>query len=599
MRLLLTLCAIAVTLVAQTPQNDKRLVFSTYQGGDRNDDAGGVAVDRDGYLYVAGESESRDLQGTPVGGKPLTSAVFKGYLTKYAPNGKEVVWRALIGGSSNTVPHAVVLDKDGNIYVAGTTGARDLPLMKPVQDKQTGLNICFLMKFSSRGELLFSTYFGGERNEEGLALAVDSTNNVYLAGRATSTNLPVKNALQPTISGGGQDAFIAKFTPDYQLAYATYLGGTSGTDNIYSITTGPDDSLFVVGETMSPGMATDGAYLQQGQSYSSYLAKITPAGDAVSYFTYIGWKGGYTKAQAVAVDPQGRAYVTGYTSSKQVPTTANAIQPKYAGGFRDAFVLRLAADGSAAEYLSYLGGSYTGTTDPDETAVAVKVDGHGHVYVAGETSSQDFPGIRAVQARHGGAQDAYLTRLDIDNSRVIYSTVWGGVKKDAALALALGPGEAATFVGESFSDDFPLANAVQTKMGSLNDAFVAQICDPWLSASWAPAFDYRIGGDRPQGVEATVASGCTQKFEATEVTSDQPWLTVAGDGTTVPMKLKLDVNTDGLAAGSYTATVRVTVPDAFISTLEIPVVLTVTEPLPEQPAEPSEGSADGSSLPQN
>ena len=159
MRLLLTFCAIALTLAAQAPQNDKRLVFSTYQGGDRNDDAGGVAVDPEGYLYVAGESESRDLQGTPVAGKPLTSAVFKGDPTKYAPNGKEVVWRALIGGSSNTVPRAVVLDKNGAVYVAGTTGARDLPLMKPVQDTQTGLNIVFPMKFSAAGELLFSDLF--------------------------------------------------------------------------------------------------------------------------------------------------------------------------------------------------------------------------------------------------------------------------------------------------------------------------------------------------------------------------------------------------------------------------------------------------------
>ena len=228
MRLLLGLFAILVSVAAQTPQDDKRLVFSTYLGGDRNDDAGAVAVDASGAIYVAGESESRDLQGNPVGGKPLTAAVFKGYLTKYTPDGRKVAWRALIGGSSNTVPHAVALDRAGNVYVAGTTGARDLPLMKPVQDKQTGLNIAFLMKFNPEGELLFSTYFGGDRNEEGLALAIDSKGNIYLAGRATSTNLPVKNALQSTIAGGGQDGFIAKYTPDYQLAYATYLGGTAG-----------------------------------------------------------------------------------------------------------------------------------------------------------------------------------------------------------------------------------------------------------------------------------------------------------------------------------------------------------------------------------
>ena len=198
------------------------------------------------------------------------------------------------------------------------------------------------------------------------------------------------------------------------------------------------------------------------------------------------------------MDSLGRAYVAGHTTSKQLPTSENAIQQKYAGGFRDAFLLRLNSEGSAAEYLTYLGGSFTGTSDPDETAVAVRVDSHGYVYVAGETTSADFPGQRSVQARHGGVQDAYVIRLDLDNSRIIYSTFWGGAKKDTALALTLGPGEQATFAGESYSDDLPLANAVQTKLGSNNDAFVAQVCDPWLSASAGPAFGYVIGSGAPR-----------------------------------------------------------------------------------------------------
>jgi hypothetical protein len=119
-------------------------------------------------------------------------------------------------------------------------------------------------------------------------------------------------------------------------------------------------------------------------------------------------------------------------------------------------------------------------------------------------------------------QDAYLLRLDIDNKEVIYSTFWGGAKKDAALALALGPGEAATLAGVSYSEDLPLANAVQSKLGSANDAFVTQICDPWLGAWPSAAFSYVRGGERPASTEIEVYSGCTQKFEATEVASDQP-----------------------------------------------------------------------------
>jgi len=585
MRIFITLFLLAGALMAQV--SDRRLVFSTFHGGDRNDDANGVAVDAAGNIYVTGESESRDLAATPVGGKPLTAAVFKGYLTKYAPGGKSIVWRVLIGGASNTVPHAIALDGQGNVCVAGTTGARDLPMVNAVQDKQTGLNIAFLMKFDPAGKLLFSTYFGGDRNEEARALAVDSQGNIYMAGRASSTNLPVKNALQPRQAGGGQDAFIVKYTADYQLEYATYLGGTAGTDDIHAIAVGPDDSLYVTGESMSPGLATPGAYVALPVSYSSFVAKIAPGGEAVTYFTYLGWRGGYTSARAIAVDAAGRAHVAGYTSSKELKATPNAIQPVFAGGFRDAFLVRLNAEGSDAEYATYLGGGTKGVSDPDETASGLAIDAHGHVYVTGETSSPDFPGRRVVQPAHGGAQDAYLMRLDLDNSQIIYATFWGGQKKDVGLALAVGPGENVTVVGESYSENLPLAGAVQTRLGSANDAFVAQICDPWLGAETPAEFVFVRGGAAVEPQEIAVWAGCTQAFEVSEVVSDQPWLTLVADGKTVPMRLKLAVDAAGLEPGEYTAVVRVTVPDAFYRTLEIPVRLRVADPPP-----PDEGGTE-------
>ncbi|WP_321472783.1 SBBP repeat-containing protein [uncultured Paludibaculum sp.] len=583
MRKIILLVAVAATLAAQSPSENKRLVFSTFNGGDRYDDATAVAVDPNGFIYVAGESESRDIPVTPVGGKPLTSAVFKAYLTKYRPEGKEVLWRAQIGGSSNTVAHAVVLDKDGNIYVAGTTGARDLPLLNPIQDKQPGLNICFVMKFDPAGTLLFSTYFGGERNEEGLALALDSVGNLYLAGRASSTQLPVKNALQPQISGGGQDAFIAKITPDYQLAYATYLGGNSGTDNIYAMAIGPDDSLYVAGETMSTAMATENAYITQPQSYSSFVARVKPEGDGLEYFTYVGWKGGYTKVQGLTVDRDGRAYVVGHTSSKQLPTTENAIQPEFGGGFRDAFLLRLSADGTAAEYLTYLGGSTSGPTDPDETATAVKIDARGFVYVTGFTNSPDFPGFRSLQPDHAGKFDAYLLRLDLEQKQIIYSTFWGGSDRDESYALALGPGEVATIAGVTYSPDLPLStDALQTKLGSTNDAFVTQVCDPWLGIWFGDLsearFTYVLGGEVPAPIESVVYAGCPQSFPAEGPETTEPWLILEKDGDTVPMKLKFRVNPEGLAVGEYHTVIKVTVNDAFLPVLEIPVILVVQDP---------------------
>ncbi|MDX1980339.1 MAG: SBBP repeat-containing protein [Bryobacteraceae bacterium] len=576
--LLLTAAIFCGLLQAQPPHSDKRLVFSTFHGGGRNDDARAVAVDPEGYIYVTGETESRDLKADAVGGKPLSAATAKSYLTKYAPGGKEIVWRKLIGGSALTVAQAIALDRENNICLTGITGARDLPLVHPTQAQHAGSNIAFVMKFSPAGELLFSTYFGGRLREEGNALAVDSRNNLYVGGRSTSPDLPVRNALQPQLAGGGADAFIAKFTPDHRLEYATYFGGSSGTDNVFAMAIGPDDSLYVTGDNMSPGMATKDAWGSTPQAYSGFLAKLTPAGDSVSYFTYIGWRSGYTSVRALAVDQDGQAYVAGHTSAKGIPATPNAIQPAYAGGRRDGFLLRIDATGTAATYFTYVGGSVTGPADPDETVSAVQIDSHGHVYVTGETVSPDFPGRREVQRTHGGAHDSFLVRIDTADNQIVYATFWGGQKKDTATALALGPGENATIVGESFSDDFPVFAATQSRLGSINDAFVAQICDPWLTAT-SPVvnFNWTAGAQAPDAQEVTVTCGCAQPFDAEVNAGEATWLEVARSGPTVPLRLQLRLNTQGLMAGEYRTTIRVTVLEAFQRTIEIPVVLTVTD----------------------
>lgn len=211
-------------------------------------------------------------------------------------------------------------------------------------------------------------------------------------------------------------------------------------------------------------------------------------------------------------------------------------------------------------------------------------DHRGYVYVAGYTNSADFPGNqRALQPNHGEGLDAFLLKLDADNRQIIYSTFWGGSNRDMAMALTVGPGEAATLAGVTYSADLPLARALQTKLGSLNDAFVAQICDPWLGYWFGDlpvaAFTHVTGGERPQALEGVVFSGCTQKFDAAGPESDQPWLTVVRDGDSVPMKLRLEVNPEGWAPGEHKATMRVTVREAFRPVLEIPVVLTVAEPL--------------------
>src|SRR5215218_3975679 len=115
---LLTFALAATVLCAQRPQDDKRLVFSTYLGGNRTDDASAVAVDANGYTYVAGRTDSQDFSGKGFGNINLAFAVSKAYLTKYASDGKDILWSHIVGGSSNTRANAVAVDRAGNVYLA-------------------------------------------------------------------------------------------------------------------------------------------------------------------------------------------------------------------------------------------------------------------------------------------------------------------------------------------------------------------------------------------------------------------------------------------------------------------------------------------------
>src|SRR5262249_45495892 len=152
-------------------------------------------------------------------------------------------------------------------------------------------------------------------------------------------------------------------------------------------------------------------------------------GASLVYSTYLGGSGG-DGGSGIAVDPAtGDALVTGYTGSTNFPT-ANPLQPNY-GGFGDAFVARLRADGSALVYSTYLGGSY------QDTGSGIAVDTAGNVFVAGWTLSLNFPIANALQPAYGGGpRDGFVTKLTPDGSALLYSTYLGGSKEDIASGIA-------------------------------------------------------------------------------------------------------------------------------------------------------------------
>jgi hypothetical protein len=216
----------------------------------------------------------------------------------------------------------------------------------------------------------------------------------------------------------------------------------------------------------------------------------------IIYSTYLG--GSATEdGNDIKVDAAGNAYICGNTASANFPT-ANALQATFGGatfeGGRDAFITKLNAAGTAFVYSTYLGGG------GDDRCNKITVDSAGNAYVAGETTSTNFPTASALQAMFGGGlSDAFVTKLNAAGSALVYSTYLGGSIFDAASGIALDSSNNVYITGRTTSANFPTANAIQATQASANaDAFVTKI-NP---AGSALVYSTYLGGSGGEGFDA-------------------------------------------------------------------------------------------------
>jgi hypothetical protein len=214
---------------------------------------------------------------------------------------------------------------------------------------------------------------------------------------------------------------------------------------------------------------------QVGFSVGAYDAQLPLVIDPVlEYSTYLG--GSVEDASNdIKVDSAGNAYICGNTASTNFPTS-NALQGTFGGanffGARDGFVTKLNAAGNALVYSTYLGGG------GDDRCNKIAVDSSGNAYVAGETTSTNFPTANAFQATYGGGlSDAFVAKLNATGSAFVYSTFLGGSIFDAAHALTIDAAGNAYITGRTTSSNFPTANAIQALYsgGPGADAFVTKL----------------------------------------------------------------------------------------------------------------------------
>jgi uncharacterized protein (TIGR03437 family) len=516
---------------------DPTLSYATYLGAEANDAARGIGVDAAGNVYIAGKTTSPDLPVVNAvqpayGGSTANYFAGDAFVAKFSPAGA-LLYLTYLGGSRDDGATALAVDAAGNAYITGATISSDFPTAHAFQAQFQGFGgsgyarfgDAFVAKLNPSGnQLLYSTYLGGVQDDIGLAIAVDSAGNAYVAGGTLSPNFPVTNGVfQSTYQGGGGeptrtggrifwdpgDAFVTKLSSAGQPVFSTFLGGTRD-DVALTIAVDSSSNVYVGGWTLSSDYPTTaGAYQTsfggtepQNQFFNTgdgFVSKLNSAGTKLMYSTYFGGAGD-DMVTAITVDGAGNAYLTGSTSTTNLKTSPGALQAGYAGYitlpffieqlFGDAFVAKLNSSGSAFLYLTYLGG------ENNDAGWAIAVDSSGNAYVTGFTDSRIFPHTPdAFQASLSGDGNGIITTpdlilygdvfLDVVNpsgTKLVYGTYFGGTLDEGGLGLALDGTGKVYITGITLSNNLATtANAAQRTYGGdqpsvsfpMGDAFLA------------------------------------------------------------------------------------------------------------------------------
>ncbi len=300
---------------------DGEIVFSTYWGGNSDETINSVDVDSKGNIIIVGKTRSTDLaKGNALSNE--LDGISDAFVSKLSPNGT-VIFTTYLGGSGVDSANRVVVDqRDDSIIVVGGTKSADFQLKNAFDNYfEGGLyhTKAFISKFDSDGDLVFSTFFGGNEYDNNYAIDVDSLGNIYIAGITKSTDVPIINGEYSKFNGR-LDGYIAEFSPEGYIIRSTFLGGVLA-DWIYDMKIDQNDNIYLVGYSTSPNFPVkdaDDDILNNGDGIHSdiIIAKIDPKFQVV-WATYYGGKD-EDVGKSIDFDTKGNVVISGTSNSYDI-----------------------------------------------------------------------------------------------------------------------------------------------------------------------------------------------------------------------------------------------------------------------------------------
>lgn len=317
-----------------------------------------IVLDAAGDPLITGWTDADDFPA--VGGLPGPRTGFRNaFILKLDRTDGSTVFSTFLGGDYTAEGHAIALNAAGEIYVAGNTESTDFPTVNAYQSTPNAplyiYKDAFVTKLTPNADaILYSTYFGGYKDDSVQDMGIDADGDIVIMGETTADDFPLVDPVQTAVGG----LFVSRFSADGgSLEFSTYFGGTDY-DRLFSATMDDAGFVYIAGSTQSPDFPTTAGAFQEtfagkiggcgagppfGSTYNcddGYLAKLATDGTGLVYSTYLGGTH-VDQIHSVAVDAAGTPYVSGFSSSADLPGGN--------GTSYNVFVSMLSADGSSRE----------------------------------------------------------------------------------------------------------------------------------------------------------------------------------------------------------------------------------------------------------
>jgi hypothetical protein len=494
--------------------------------------------------YFIGRDRSKWHSNIPLYGRVSYRGVFPGVDLAFHGNGKQLEFDYLVSAGADASAIALNIEGADGMQTSDagdlilSTNAGPVELHKPVAyqtkdgareavDARFVLNkkneIAFALgAYDHNRELVidpvvtYSTYFGGNAEDFGISIAIDSSGDAYIAGATDSATIPAPNNTTVAPDDGGFDTFVTEISPSGTCLLTTFFGGSS--DDIPGAIAVDRNGIYVAGTTDSDDFPTpDPTGASAQNSYSGvgphggnvgYAVNLALSNGALVWGTYIEGVNSpdSTSGLGLAVDGGDNFYVVGETFSSDLgggSTNGSVINLGSGSGDDDGYLVKVSSDGTTFLFVGFIGGS------SGDLATDVALDGSGNIHISGITISTDLPvipnpGVVQTQCSKcsGGVDDAFAASIKTNLSGYNYLTYYGGSKTDDALAIASDTAGDAFLTGDTQSSDFPTAGTPyqgSLATGATQNAFVVEL-NPTASAALESTYFGGNGTDFGLGI---------------------------------------------------------------------------------------------------